>query len=332
MKLADVEARFYELVTARQSVAATVAGRRPGSAAFHRGDGDERRAPAGDRPARSTPTCTSSASTTSWRRYAKTAAAVGRRQVRRARPRLPRRLPAGPSVDGESRRARTPAFSPRALSTAERPWLADLARLERARLEMVDSADAETLALGALRMLPPSGSRRSACGSSQPRALRHPVRRRFALAIRRPGGRGPGAVGGSSARLEARARSAPPRRRRRGGLDLGAPARRRPRHLQGALRRARARTDGGDSRRARLELVGRWASDGLLRPTRPPERRSARPRNAQFATSTTLAMQMFCPAITKNATPVLSSFPAVGVNVCVNVWRLPVSWSSGFVL
>jgi hypothetical protein len=51
--------------------------------------------------------------------------------------------------------ARLPAFFAAHPMGARRPWLAELARLERARLEMVDGADAETLTLEALRTLPP---------------------------------------------------------------------------------------------------------------------------------------------------------------------------------
>ena len=51
--------------------------------------------------------------------------------------------------------ARLPAFLAAHPAGARRPWLAELARLERARLEMVDSTDAQILTLEALRTLPP---------------------------------------------------------------------------------------------------------------------------------------------------------------------------------
>jgi hypothetical protein len=51
--------------------------------------------------------------------------------------------------------ARLPAFLAAHACAAERPWLADLARLERARLEVFDGPDAAPLRLTALRAVAP---------------------------------------------------------------------------------------------------------------------------------------------------------------------------------
>jgi hypothetical protein len=51
--------------------------------------------------------------------------------------------------------ARLPAFLATHPFGAERPWLAELARLERTRLELFDGPDAETLTLAHVRALPP---------------------------------------------------------------------------------------------------------------------------------------------------------------------------------
>ncbi|HEX8951228.1 MAG TPA: hypothetical protein VF945_05260, partial [Polyangia bacterium] len=51
--------------------------------------------------------------------------------------------------------ARLPAFLATRPLAAERPWLVELARLERARVELFDGADAEPLTLDELRARPP---------------------------------------------------------------------------------------------------------------------------------------------------------------------------------
>jgi hypothetical protein len=51
--------------------------------------------------------------------------------------------------------ARLPAFLATHATAADRPWLAELARLERARLELVDGPDAEPLTLDMVRARPP---------------------------------------------------------------------------------------------------------------------------------------------------------------------------------
>jgi hypothetical protein len=155
MKLADVEARFYELVTARQSVAATVAARGPSA----RIDVEEMvmgdpRLPAIARLEIYADMYFVRIHDVLAEEYAKTAALIGAAgfhglvldYLDECRPDHPSMREVG---------ARLPAFLAVHSTTAGRPWLAELARLERARLEMVDSADAETLTLEALRALPP---------------------------------------------------------------------------------------------------------------------------------------------------------------------------------
>ena len=51
--------------------------------------------------------------------------------------------------------ARLPAFLVAHAPARDRPWLAELARLERARLELVDATDAATVALAELEQIPP---------------------------------------------------------------------------------------------------------------------------------------------------------------------------------
>jgi hypothetical protein len=155
MKLADVEARFYELVTARDSVAATVEARGPDLRhAVEEMVAGDARLPALARLEIYADMYFVRIHDVLCDEYAKTAAALGARAFHglvldyldACRPDHPSMREVG---------ARLPAFLAAHPATARRPWLAELARLERARLEMVDSADAETLTLEALRALPP---------------------------------------------------------------------------------------------------------------------------------------------------------------------------------
>ena len=79
--------------------------------------------------------------------------------------------------------ARLPAFLATHACAAERPWLADLARLERARLEVFDGPDAAPLPLAALREVPPErfGALRLRLVPVAPPA-RQPIRDRGGLA------------------------------------------------------------------------------------------------------------------------------------------------------
>ena len=51
--------------------------------------------------------------------------------------------------------ARLPAFLATHALAVDRPWLAELARLERARLEVFDGPDAEPVSIASLREVPP---------------------------------------------------------------------------------------------------------------------------------------------------------------------------------
>ena len=155
MKLADVEARFYELVTARDSVAATVAARglKMRRAVEEMVAGDAR-LPAIPRLEIYADMYFVRIHDVLGDEYAKTAAALGAASFHglvldyldACRPDHPSMREVG---------ARLPAFLAAHSTTAGRPWLAELAQLERARLELVDSADAEALTLEGLRTLPP---------------------------------------------------------------------------------------------------------------------------------------------------------------------------------
>lgn len=155
MKLADVEARFYELVTARASVAATVAARGPeGRSAVEEMVAGDARLPAIARLEIYADMYFVRIHDVLADEYAKTAAALGAVAFHElVLDYLDACRPEHPSMSEVG--ARLPAFLAAHPATAERPWLAELARLERARLEMVDSADAEALTLDALRALLP---------------------------------------------------------------------------------------------------------------------------------------------------------------------------------
>jgi hypothetical protein len=155
VKLADIEARFYELVTARDSVAATVAAQGPAmQRAVEAMVAGDARLPAIARLEIYADMYFVRIHDVLGDEYAKTAAALGAAAFHglvldyldSCRPDHPSMREVG---------ARLPAFLAAHVTAARRPWLAELARLERARLEMVDSADAETLTLAALRTLPP---------------------------------------------------------------------------------------------------------------------------------------------------------------------------------
>jgi len=155
VKPADVEARFYELVSARQSVAAMVARRGPEAlrAVEQMVAGDARLPPVARLEIYADMYFTRLHDVLA-EEYAKLAAALGPAAFHglvldyldACRPDHPSMREIG---------ARLPAFLAAHPTIAGRPWLAELARLERARLEMVDSADAEALTLDALRALPP---------------------------------------------------------------------------------------------------------------------------------------------------------------------------------
>ena len=269
MKLAEVESLFYELVTARDSVAATVAARgaemRRAVEEMVAGDA---RLPAIARLEIYADMYFVRIHDVLGEEFAKTAAALGAAAFHGlVLDYLDARRPEHPSMREAG--ARLPAFLATHPTTARRPWLADLARLERARLEMVDGADAETLTLEALRTVLPerfaalllllvpshalfatrfdvvpiwrSDEPGAAVPEASPSALL--VWRRELDVLHR-------AVDGEEAdwlrRLEA------------GEVTFG--------ELCDGL--GRGRTDEAAATRA-FELVGRWASDALLRADSP---------------------------------------------------------------
>jgi hypothetical protein len=155
VKVTDVEARFYALVTARDSVAATVGAGGPAvQRAVEEMVAGDARLPAIARLEIYADMYFARIHDVLGDEYAKTAAALGAAAFHglvldyldACRPDHPSMREVG---------ARLPAFLAAHPTTARRPWVADLARLERARLEMVDGADAETLTLEALRTFPP---------------------------------------------------------------------------------------------------------------------------------------------------------------------------------
>jgi len=155
VKLAEVEARFYELVTARDSVAVSVAARGPeGRRAIEEMVAGDAQLPALARLEIYADMYFARIHDVLGDEYAKTAAALGAAAFHElVLDYLDACRPDDPSMREVG--ARLPAFLAAHPTAAHRPWLAELARLERARLEMVDSADAETLTLEALRTLPP---------------------------------------------------------------------------------------------------------------------------------------------------------------------------------
>ena len=154
MKLADTEARFHALVTARDDVAAIAARDAAVRATIDAMVVGDDRLSAVER-LDVYATCTSSASTTccaTSMRARRPCWAARRSTVwspttyKRARPRIRRCAKQG---------ARLPAFVAAHALAADRPWLAELARLERARLEVFDGPDAPPLSIAALRGVAP---------------------------------------------------------------------------------------------------------------------------------------------------------------------------------
>ena len=120
--------------------------------------------------------------------------------------------PAHPSLREAG--ARLPAFLAAHALAADRPWLAELARLERARLEVFDGPDAAPLSIAALRDVRARTIRR-APPAPDPGA---PVARATASRSRRPGAptiparRSPRARARDADRLAPRRRRLSPRR------------------------------------------------------------------------------------------------------------------------
>lgn len=155
MKLAEIQARFYELVTARETVAATLAAR--GEAARRAVEemvAGDARLPAAARLEIYADMYFARIHDVLREELPRTAAVLGAAEfhalvtdyLQACRPRDPSLREAG---------ARLPAFLAAHALAAGRPWLAELARLERTRLELHDGPDAEALSLATLRTLAP---------------------------------------------------------------------------------------------------------------------------------------------------------------------------------
>lgn len=155
MRLADLQKLFYELVTAPEDVAATLRARGPDGA---RAVAD---AIAGDARLSAEARLDIYAGMYFFRIHdvlrdeaPRTAALLGTDAFHNlvtdyliaCRPNHPSLREAG---------ARLPAFLAAHALAAHRPWLAELARLERTRLELVDGPDAEALTVDMVRALPP---------------------------------------------------------------------------------------------------------------------------------------------------------------------------------
>lgn len=269
MKLADVEARFYELVTARDSVAATVAAGGPAARrAVEEMVAGDARLPAIARLEIYADMYFVRLRDVLADEFPRTAAALGAAAFHQlVVDYLDACRPDDPSMREVG--ARLPAFLGTHATAALRPWLAELARLERARLEMVDSADAETLTLEALRTLPPerfAALRLRLVPSHALFATRFDV-----VLLWRSDDPGAAVPGPSPTALLVWRRAlevlhravdseeADWLRRLASGDALFA---------EMCDRLARGRSDEAAAARA-FELVGRWASDGLLRADRP---------------------------------------------------------------
>jgi hypothetical protein len=156
VRLADVQALFYDLVTAPEDVRTTLRARRDGDFAA-----DITKEIVGD--ARLPPEARLDIYGEMYffrihdvlrAEAPRTAAALGEAAFHNLVTDYLRACPPNHPSLGEAG-ARLPAFLAAHPSAAERPWLAELARLERTRLELFDGPDAETLTLAHVRALPP---------------------------------------------------------------------------------------------------------------------------------------------------------------------------------
>jgi hypothetical protein len=265
MTLAEVQARFYALVTAREDVAAVVAaGGSEARRSFEEMVAGDARLPATDRLQIYADMYFARIRDVLAEEYPKTLAALGAAAFQdlvadyldACRPNHPSLREVG---------ARLPGFLAAHPATGARPWVAELARLERAHLELFDGPDAEVLALETLRALSPADFAGLRLRLVPSHAL---VRTQFDVAaIWRSDDPGAADLEPSPTTLivwrqenEVLHRAAEEEEARwLGRLAAGEV-------IFGALcaELAVGRTDEGAAARA-FELLGHWATDGLLR-------------------------------------------------------------------
>ena len=155
MKLAETQAWFYELVTARAPVVETVAARGPDARRLLEEivNGDAR-SPAVARVEIYADMYFARLRDVLRDEYPKTRGLVGPSAFHDlVADYLLACPPSHPSL--RELGARLPPFLAEHHLAADRPWAAELARLERARLELFDGPDAETLTIESLRARPP---------------------------------------------------------------------------------------------------------------------------------------------------------------------------------
>jgi hypothetical protein len=154
VKLGDTQARFYELVTAREDVAAIAARDAETRATVDEMVVGDARLSAVDRLDVYAAMYFVRIHDVLVEELPRTAAALGGAAfhglvtdyLQACRPDHPSLREVG---------ARLPTFLAAHACAAERPWLAELARLERARLEVFDGPDAAPASIAALREVPP---------------------------------------------------------------------------------------------------------------------------------------------------------------------------------
>lgn len=156
MTLAEVQARFYALATAREGVAATVAAGGPAARrALEAMVAGDARLPAIDRLEIYANMYFARIRDVLAEEYPRTLAVLGAAAFQElVADYLDACRPNHPSLREVG--GRLPAFLAAHAAAAARPWLGELARLERARLELFDGPDAEALTLEALRTRPPA--------------------------------------------------------------------------------------------------------------------------------------------------------------------------------
>ena len=154
MKLADTQARFHALVTAREDVAAIAARDAAARAAVDAMVVGDDRLSAVERLDVYATMYFVRIHDVLRDEYARTAAVLGGEAFHAlVTDYLQACPPAHPSLREAG--ARLPAFVAGHALAADRPWLAELARLERARLEVFDGPDAAPLSIAALRDVAP---------------------------------------------------------------------------------------------------------------------------------------------------------------------------------